>query len=71
MREIRRAIQLETGTRYRAGRPLVLRQFGTHLEIREKGRRDPMTVDYAALWEFACKLRARERDGPGKELTNG
>lgn len=48
----------ETVSPYR-GRPLVVRLKPRVLEIKEKGRRDVLTVDYGVLYEFALKLRWR------------
>lgn len=46
----------ETATLYR-GRPLIVRLKPRTIEIHEKGRRDVLSMDYGALYEFALKLR--------------
>lgn len=51
-----RPVRRETAQVYR-GRPLVVTVHAGYLEIREKGRRDALTVDYATVYEFAMKLR--------------
>ena len=48
----------ETCSYYRR-RSLVVRLHSRHLEIREKGRRDAVPVDYVAIYELALKLRHR------------
>jgi hypothetical protein len=58
----------ETFIQYR-GRPLVVRLTPRTIEIREKGRRDTLGVDYAVLYEFALKLRWR-RDQAEKRETD-
>jgi hypothetical protein len=55
----------ETATLYRR-RPLVVRLKPRHLEVREKGRRDTLLVDYAVLYEFALKLRWRQEQAQKK-----
>ena len=50
----------ETSIPYR-GRPLIVRLRPRYLEIHEKGRRDVLSVDYEALYEFALKLRWKQR----------
>lgn len=49
----------ETATFYR-GRALVATIQPRHFELREKGRRDILTVDYATVYEFALKMRWRQ-----------
>jgi hypothetical protein len=56
MKAIEKPVERETAVTYR-GRLLVLTLHSRYLEISEKGRRDSLSVDYAALFEFACKLR--------------
>ena len=46
----------ESAVFYR-GRALVVSIHPRHLEMREKGRRDILTVDFATVYEFALKLR--------------
>ena len=48
----------ETAAMYRH-RPLVVTIKPRHLELREKGRRDTLAVDYATIYEVAMKLRWR------------
>jgi hypothetical protein len=48
----------ETAAIYRH-RPLVVTIKPRHLELREKGRRDTLAVDYATIYEMAMKLRWR------------
>ena len=56
----------ETATLYRT-RPLVVRLKARHLEIREKGRRDTLLVDYAVLYDFAQKMRWRREQAEKRE----
>lgn len=56
----------ETFTQYR-GRPLVVRLTPRTIEIREKGRRDVLAVDYGVLYEFALKLRWRRTQAENRE----
>lgn len=49
-------VQRETCSYYRQ-RSLVVRLHPRHIEIREKGRRDSITVDYQTLYEFSLKKR--------------
>ena len=58
----------ETGAYYRR-RPLVVKLTPRTLEIREKGRRDTLVVDYGVLYEFALKLRWRQQQAE-KKRTN-
>jgi len=53
-------VRRETETLYRR-RPLVVKLKPLYLEIREKGRRDTLLVDYAVLYDFAQKLRWKQR----------
>lgn len=55
----------ETATTYR-GRALVATINARHLELREKGRRDVLSVDYATIYEFALKLRWRRAQAEKK-----
>ena len=52
-------VRRETASYYR-GRALMLVCHPRHLEIREKARRDVVSVDYLTLYEFALKLRWRK-----------
>lgn len=56
----------ETFSLYR-GRPLVVRLKPRTLEIREKGRRDTLSVDYGVLYEFALKLRWKHTQAEKRE----
>jgi len=56
----RNPVTRETCSYYRR-RALVVRLRPRHLEIREKGRRDALLVDYAVLCDFAQKLRWKQR----------
>lgn len=61
---VRRAL-----TVYR-GRQLVVTLHPTYLAIRQAGRRSGYMLDYAAVFECAAKLRAREiraEKGRGKK----
>lgn len=68
-----RPTRRETQQFYR-GRALQVRLYGRRLELKEKGRRDVLSVDYATIYEFALKLRWRkeqaerklDRQGKGK-----
>jgi hypothetical protein len=56
----------ETATFYRR-RPLVVSLRGRYLEIREKGRRTALNVEYATLYEFAAKLKWRQEQAEKKQ----
>jgi hypothetical protein len=56
----------ETFSEYR-GRPLVVRLTPRTLEIREKGRRDVLAIDYGVIYEFALKLRWRRLESEKRE----
>ena len=56
----------ETASVYRS-RPLVVRLRPRTIEIREKGRRDVLSVDYSVLYEFALKLRWRRSQAEKRE----
>ena len=58
MTGITRPVRRETALYYR-GRALMVELAPRHLVIREKGRRDSVSVDYAAIYEFALKIRFR------------
>ena len=55
----------ETAAMYRR-RPLVVTIKPRHLELREKGRRDTLAVDYATIYEVAMKLRWRREQAEKK-----
>lgn len=63
-------VMRETATLYRR-RPLVVSLRPRYLEIREKGRRDTLLVEYAALYDFAQKLRFRQREAEKREQRRG
>jgi len=50
----------ETGALYRR-RPLVVTIQPRHLELREKGRRDTLSLDYLTIYEMAMKIRWRKQ----------
>lgn len=56
---LRAPVRRETATVYR-GRPLMVTAYPRHIELREKGRRDTLAVDYATIYEFALKLRWKQ-----------
>lgn len=56
----------ETAVVYRR-RPLVATLTPRTLELREKGRRDVLAVDYAVLYEFALKMRFRREQAEKRE----
>jgi len=58
MTQLTKPVRRETATFYR-GRALMLAIHGRHLELREKGRRDTLSVDYATIYDFCWKLRWR------------
>lgn len=60
----------ETRLAYR-GRALVATLMPKHLELREKGRRDTLMVDYAAIYELALKLRWRKIQAEKKAARKG
>ncbi len=49
-------VRRETAKVYR-GRALCVTLRPTFLEIREKGRRDTLSIDYSVLYEFTLKAR--------------
>jgi len=53
-----KSVQRETAAQYRR-RALVVRLKPRTIEIREKGRRDVLVVDYLTLYDFAMTLWAR------------
>lgn len=61
-------VRRETQDVYR-GRPLMITVLPRYLEIREKGRRDILSLDYATIYEFALKTRWR-REQAEKRLKN-
>jgi hypothetical protein len=48
----------ETGAAYR-GRPLIVELHPGYLTLREKGRRDIVSIDYATAYELGWKMKAR------------
>jgi hypothetical protein len=50
----------ETAVCYR-GRPLVVELHAGYLTLREKGRHQAVALDYAAAYECALRMQARER----------
>jgi hypothetical protein len=58
MTQVTKPVTRETAVMYR-GRPLIatLRPWG--IELREKGRRLAVPVDYRAVYEFGFKIMAR------------
>ena len=60
-----RAVTRETAALYRR-RALVVRLHPRHMEIREKGRRDVLTVTYEAIYEFSAKPRWRREQAEKK-----
>lgn len=52
-------VRRETAKVYR-GRPLCVSLRPTFLEIREKGRRDTLSIDYSTVYELCLKLRYRQ-----------
>lgn len=63
-------VMRETATLYRR-RPLVIALRPRYLEIREKGRRDTLPVEYGALYDFAQKLRFRQQQAEKREQRRG
>lgn len=57
----------ETAAYYR-GRPLIVRLRPRYIEVREKGRRDVLEVDYLVLYDFAQKLRWRKQQAEKREM---
>lgn len=53
-----RPTRRETASYYR-GRALMVQLRGRYLEIREKGRRDVVSVEYGAIYELGLKIRWR------------
>lgn len=64
------AVQRETCSYYRR-RPLVVKLRPRYIEIREKGRRDTLQVDYGVLYEFAMKMRWRQRQVEKRKAKDG
>ena len=60
----------ETATLYHR-RPLIATLTPRYLELREKGRRDTLTVDYAAVYELALKLRWRREQADKRAAKKG
>lgn len=56
----------ETAVTYRR-RPLVVTVLPRTIELREKGRRDVLAVDYATIYEFALKLRWRREQAEKRQ----
>ena len=52
------------------GRPLMVALHPRYMEIREKGRRDVLSVDYDAIFHLAMKLRWRQEQAERKERRN-
>jgi hypothetical protein len=65
MTVIARPVRRETAVIYR-GRPLCVTAHPRYLEIREKGRRDILSVDYATIYEVALRLRWRKQQDEKK-----
>lgn len=65
-----RPVRRETADVYR-GRPLVVTIHARHLEVREKGRRDVLAVDYRTIYELALKLRWRKLQAEKKAVRRG
>lgn len=68
-----RPVTRETAAQYRR-RPLVVTILPRHLEIREKGRRDTLQIDYATLYEWLGKrryLREQEERRRAKKAKKG
>lgn len=55
---IKSPVRRETSSLYRR-RPLVIVAHPRHLEIREKKRRQSVSVSYDVLYEFALKMKWR------------
>lgn len=68
MTSIQRPVRRETAVLYR-GRPLLVELAPRHLTIREKGRRDRVSVDFAAIYEFAMKIRFRREQAEKKQAS--
>ena len=64
-----KTVKRETSTIYRA-RPLMVTLTPRLIQIREKGRRDAVEVDYAAVYEMAMRMKFRreqaEKNSRGK-----
>ena len=58
-------VRRETDATYRR-RPLMVTMTARYLELREKGRRDTLLVDYATIYELALKLRWRKEQAEKK-----
>jgi hypothetical protein len=57
---IKTPVRRETASLYRR-RPLVILAHPRHLEIKEKKRRDSVSVSYEAIYEFALSIRFRQQ----------
>ena len=53
-------VKRETAARYR-GRPLIIELHPGYMNIREKGTRRSVTVDYRTALEVGYKLLARQK----------
>jgi hypothetical protein len=56
--KITEALQLETAALVR-GRPLMIELHAGYFTLREKGRRQVVSIDYAAALDLGYKLLAR------------
>lgn len=59
MTTVTRPVRRETAACYR-GRPLVVELHPGYLELREKGKRQAVTLDYHTALEVGYKLLARQ-----------
>lgn len=67
MTAIHTPIRRETATYYR-GRPLIVELHPGYLNMREKGRRFALAVDYRAVIDLAYKIKARADAAERKAL---
>ena len=58
MTAIQKPVRRESATYYR-GRPLIVEIHPSYVVLREKGRRQGVTVDYRAVLDLGYKLMAR------------
>lgn len=65
-----RTVRRETATTYR-GRALVVELHPGYLSIRQKGKRTPVTVDYAAVYELGWKMIARAQRAEKQAARKG
>jgi len=66
MTVLHRPVRRETAIVHR-GRALVIAVHPRHIEIREKGRRDVLSVSYDVLYDFALKFRFRQQQAEKRE----